>query len=78
MSALTPNVIDVREIPRSQRHSTILSLFDRLAPGEAFDLVNDHDPVGLLYQFTMLMPGAFSWEYLVQGPEEWRVRIGRN
>jgi uncharacterized protein (DUF2249 family) len=43
--------------------------------GEHFILLNDHDPVPLYYQFAAQWPGAFTWEHLVKGPEEYRVRI---
>ena len=39
--------------------------------------MNDHDPVPLRYQFEAERAGAFEWEYLAQGPEEWRVTISR-
>lgn len=72
-----PDVIDVREIPRAQRHPRIFTRFARLGAEEAFVLVNDHDPAPLRGEFEAAYPGMFSWEYLEQGPEEWRVRIGR-
>ena len=79
MSALPadPISLDVRPLPRPQRHMLILRQFDVLAPGEAFELVNDHDPLGLLHQFHQLLPGLFTWDYLETGPEAWRVLIGR-
>ncbi|MFN8124311.1 MAG: DUF2249 domain-containing protein [Thermoleophilia bacterium] len=70
-------VLDVREIIPRERHPRIFGLFDGLAPGEAFELVNDHDPRPLRYQFEAERSGAFSWDYLEEGPETWRVRIGR-
>ena len=51
--------------------------FQALRPGQAFTLVNDHDPVPLYYQFKAEQPEKFTWTYLAQGPEVWRVRIGR-
>lgn len=69
--------LDVRTIPPRERHPRIFALFDGLKPGEAFVLVNDHDPKPLFYQFQAERPGAFTWEYLEEGPEVWRVRIGR-
>ncbi len=68
--------IDVRTIVPRERHPLIFSTFEALAPGESFELVNDHDPVPLRYQFEAEHDGAFSWDYLEQGPV-WRVRIGR-
>jgi uncharacterized protein (DUF2249 family) len=35
-------------------------------------------PRQLYYQFQAEYTGQFTWEYLEQGPEAWRVRIGRH
>lgn len=72
-----PTVIDVRRIARGGRHPRVIARYARLAPGEAFILVNRHDPKPLRREFEAIHPGAFSWDYLQTGPEEWRVRIGR-
>lgn len=71
------NVLDIRPIPPVKRHPLIFERFEGLAPGESFILVNDHDPKPLYYQFAAERTGQFTWEYLEQGPEAWRVRIGR-
>ncbi len=70
-------VLDVRHLPPPQRHPLIFQTFEALRPGEGFHLVNDHDPKPLYYQFAAERPGQFTWEYLEQGPEVWRVRIGK-
>lgn len=72
-----PHVLDVRHLPPPQRHPLIFGTFERLKPGEWFELVNDHDPKPLYYQFAAERAGQFRWEYVEQGPEVWRVRIGR-
>ncbi|TCC44872.1 DUF2249 domain-containing protein [Kribbella pittospori] len=72
-----PMVIDVRQIARGGRHPRVFARYARLAPGEAFILVNSHDPKPLRREFEAIHSGAFSWDYLRTGPEEWRVRIGR-
>ncbi|HWK28766.1 MAG TPA: DUF2249 domain-containing protein [Solirubrobacter sp.] len=69
--------LDVRTEPPARRHTLIFDTFGALAAGDAFELVNDHDPKPLRYQFEAEHAGAFSWDYLEQGPEVWRVRIGR-
>lgn len=69
--------LDVRPLPPPQRHASIFRTFESLKPGEAFILVNDHDPKPLYYQFRFEREGEFTWEYLEQGPEAWRVRVGR-
>jgi uncharacterized protein (DUF2249 family) len=69
--------LDVRTEPPARRHALIFDTFERLAAGRDFELVNDHDPKPLYYQLEAEQTGRFSWEYLEQGPEVWRVRIGR-
>jgi uncharacterized protein (DUF2249 family) len=71
------NTLDVRTIPPARRHPLIFERFAALQPGESFELVNDHDPKPLFYQFKFEYEGQFSWDYLEQGPETWRVRVGR-
>ncbi len=69
--------VDVRTIIPRERHPLIFTTFDALAPGEAFELINDHDPKPLYYQLTAERPGRLQWQYLEQGPEVWRVQVGR-
>jgi uncharacterized protein (DUF2249 family) len=70
-------VIDVRRIARGGRHPRVFARYAGLAPGEAFILVNSHDPKPSRREFEARYRGAFSWDYLQAGPDEWRVRIGR-
>ena len=76
MPATEPQ-LDVRTEPPARRHELIFDTYERLDPGAGFVLVNDHDPKPLYYQFAAEHAGQFSWDYLEQGPEVWRVRIGR-
>lgn len=69
--------LDVREIPPAQRHPQIFDLFDGLASGESFMLVSDHAPRPLYYQFLHERTNLFIWDYLEEGPEIWKVQIGR-
>jgi len=73
----TKTTVDVREIAPRERHPLIFGAFDQLASGEALMLINDHDPKPLYYQFQAESNGQFTWDYLENGPEVWRVRIGR-
>lgn len=77
MPETTVPELDVRTIPPREKHPTIFTTFAALAPGEAFVLVNDHDPMPLRYQFEAQQGGRYGWEYLQQGPTVWRVRISR-
>ncbi len=70
-------VVDVRRVAPAQRHPLIFDTFAGLAAGNSFLLVNDHDPKPLYYQFAAEHSGEFTWEYLEQGPIDWRVRIGK-
>lgn len=69
----TTKSIDVRPIAPRERHPLLFQTFDDLAVGESFELVNDHDPKPLYYQFMAERPGQLGWEYLEEGPETWRV-----
>lgn len=69
--------LDVRQLVPMQRHNTIFSTWQGLAPGKSFVLINDHDPKPLYYQFDAEHTGKFTWDYLESGPETWRVRIGK-
>jgi uncharacterized protein (DUF2249 family) len=40
-------------------------------------LVNDHDPVPLHLQMDNLRSGQLAWEYLVRGPNIFRIQIRR-
>jgi uncharacterized protein (DUF2249 family) len=68
---------DVREISCREKHALIFRRWAELPIGAHFVLINDHDPVTLYYQFAAQFPGAFSWEYLVAGPDAFHIRITR-
>jgi uncharacterized protein (DUF2249 family) len=69
--------VDVRNVAPAQRHPLIFDTFADLEPGETFLLVNDHDPKPLYYQFQAELTGQFTWDYVEQGPEVFRVRVGK-
>lgn len=69
--------LDLREIPRPQRHPLIFAKFDALAVGGSLRLLNDHDPVPLNRQFDNIRPGQALWEYIVRGPSLFHIRIRR-
>ncbi len=68
-------IMDVRPIPCSVKHGLIIQTWLGLPVGDYFILLNDHDPVPLYYQFSAQWPGTFTWEHLVKGPDEFRVKI---
>ncbi len=75
-TAPTPTV-DLRTITPRDRHTLVFSTFKALLPGEAMELINDHNPQPLLGQFESGLFGAFSWNPLESGPEQWRVQIAK-
>lgn len=77
VSQVADRIVDVRAEDARVRHQLIFDTFGTLAANTAFVLVNDHDPKPLYYQLAAENPGEFSWEYLEEGPEVWRVRIGK-
>lgn len=70
--------LNVKDIVPKERHPLIFRTFDELEKGASFVLVNDHDPKPLYYQFLHEREGLFLWQYLEEGPEEWRVKITKN
>lgn len=73
--AATP--LEVRHLPPAQRHALIFETLGALKLDHAIELINDHDPKPLRYQFDAETPGQFSFTYLESGPEVWRVEIRR-
>lgn len=70
--------LDIRIVPPREKHPAIFRTFDALAAGEAFTLINDHDPFPLRRQFDAVRAGQFRWTYVESGPAVWRVRIEKS
>ncbi len=69
--------IDLRSLPRFERHPLVFDAFDRLAVGESFVIFNDHDPQPLRMQIEKMRAGEMAWEYVERGPDALRVRLTR-
>lgn len=78
MNTIQENILNVTLLEPRQKHPTIFARFDKLNEGESLTIHNDHDPKPLYYQLLGERGNVFSWEYLEQGPEWWKVRIGKN
>lgn len=70
-------VLDLRDISPRERHARIFSLFDALQPGQSLQIVNDHNPQPLRYQFEDRSRDQFEWVALEAGPTVWRIQITR-
>ena len=69
--------LDLRSVERFQRHPLVFAKFDALEVGESFVLINDHDPAPLHGQMEAMRPHQLTWEYIVRGPEIFRIRVSR-
>ncbi len=67
--------LDLRTIPVFERHSRIFDAWEEMEPEDTLQIINDHDPKPLHYQFEAEYKGRFSWTYSGNGPEEWVVDI---
>lgn len=67
--------LDVRELPQKWKHSTIFETFNSLNVGDVLQLVNDHDPTPLKFQFFVEHAESHHWEYIECGPDVWRINI---
>lgn len=68
-------VLDVRAIPHAIRHASVFGAFDAIPAGGSLVLVAPHNPLPLLNQLAER--ASIGVEYLVEGPDEWRLRINR-
>ncbi len=69
--------LDVRPVPRSIRHATVIGALSAIRPGRSLDLVAPHDPQPLLRQIEGLEPDTWTVTYLVTEPEAWTLRLTR-
>ncbi|MBP0651254.1 DUF2249 domain-containing protein, partial [Mycobacterium tuberculosis] len=69
--------IDVRTLPRGSCRDTLLCAIGELEVGGALIVVNDHDIQPLRAAVSLSRPGQFTFAYLEDGPDVWRVHIAR-
>lgn len=74
----TEQQLDIRKIEPKRKHPAIFETYDVLETGETFVIINDHNPKPLYYEMAAERgDDKFSWEYLEEGPDVWKVRIGK-
>ena len=71
------DILDVTLIEPRFKHPKIFEKFDSLSSNEAFIIHNDHDPKPLYYQLLGERGQIFTWEYMENGPELWKVKIAK-
>ena len=67
--------LDVLDIMPWDRHPKIFETFDGMKPGETLELVNDHDPRPLHYQFMVERKDQFEWTSAEKGQRHWVATI---
>jgi regulator of cell morphogenesis and NO signaling len=75
MEAVHDNILNVTLLEPKLKHPTIFNRFDILAEGQSITIHNDHDPKPLYYQLLGERGNIFTWEYLEEGPDWWKVKI---
>ncbi|PMU66022.1 DUF2249 domain-containing protein, partial [Pseudomonas sp. GP01-A5] len=65
--------LDVRTIPHAIRHGAVIGAFAQLQPGASMVLIAPHNPLPLLSQLEQI--GSVGVEYLVEGPDEWHLKL---
>ncbi|GAA4284919.1 hypothetical protein GCM10022261_24500 [Brevibacterium daeguense] len=74
-TAAEETVLDLRQLPRPQRHPQVFRTLDELPAGGSFVLVNDHDPEHLWQELEADLSGAYAREELGRAESVWRFRI---
>lgn len=78
MEATVDNILNVTLLEPKHKHPTIFAHYDVLNEGESLTIYNDHDPKPLYYHLLGERGNVFTWEYLKEGPEWWKVKIRKN
>lgn len=69
------NILNVTVLEPRFKHATVFARFDDLKSGESLTLHNDHNPKPLYYQLVSEKGDIFTWEYMEEGPIDWKVKI---
>ncbi len=68
--------LDVRSVEPKERFACIMGAYEGLAANAALELTVDHDPKCMYYTLRATRgDDAFSFDYLEEGPETWRVLV---
>jgi uncharacterized protein (DUF2249 family) len=74
MSAMVQ--LDIRPVEPRDRFDRIMGAYESLEAHQTLELTVDHDPKCMYYALRATRgDDAFTFEYLEDGPETWRVRV---
>jgi regulator of cell morphogenesis and NO signaling len=77
MQTIQEDILNLTLLEPREKHQTIFARFYALKEGENFIVHNDHDPKPVYYQLLNEHGDTFTWGYLEQGPEWWKIRISK-
>lgn len=70
-------VVDIGTVDPRERYFLVFDTFAKLAPGQALELVSDHNPEPLLEEFAAELPDEFWWQAKQGRSDLWCVLIGK-
>ena len=73
----TPETIDVRTVPKPERHPLIMAAYQRLDVGSGLILINDHEPKNLKIEMEAEFAEALGWEPQPAEDGDFRVLISK-
>lgn len=73
----TPETIDVRTIPKPERHPLVMAAYQKLDVGSGLILINDHEPKNLKVEMEAEFAEALGWEPQSSEDGSFRVRISK-
>jgi regulator of cell morphogenesis and NO signaling len=77
MQTIEKNVLDLTLFEPQQKHPTFFARFYSLPQNEDLIIQSDHDPKPLFYELLNEIGNSFTWEYLEQGPECWKISVSK-
>ncbi|HVA38809.1 MAG TPA: cyclic nucleotide-binding domain-containing protein [Candidatus Dormibacteraeota bacterium] len=69
--------LDMRSLPMSQRHASVVAAFDRLPVGGVLEVSSDNDHKALRAELSARRPLEFLWDARNLGTQRWVIRIER-
>lgn len=75
----TTRTLDVRPVEPKHRFECIMGAYDELPTSDTLELTVDHDPKCMYYTLRATHgEETFSFEYVENGPELWRVKVRKH
>lgn len=67
--------VDLSNFEHSNKHKAVFDAFDNLDLGEQMLLIDNSDPSKLFSQLDDERGTKLDWNYLEEGPEQWKVSV---